>query len=117
MSLLDGGPDELLIYPEVVTFDERGNEVRVPSATPVTVRGRVQPVQGSGFGALSPELVVPGQQIHTTYQFITRQAPLGPWALVVWDGREWDVVGEPQKSNGSPRTRHIKALLQARGAP
>ncbi|WP_181448642.1 phage head completion protein [Nonomuraea aridisoli] len=108
MSLLDGGPDEVLIYPEVVTLDERGNEVRVPAETPVPARGRVQPVASS-------EAAVAGQQVTTTYRFITRNAPLGAWARVVWDGREWDLAGEPQWSRGSLRTRHVTALLQARG--
>ncbi|SDI41056.1 Phage head-tail joining protein [Sinosporangium album] len=110
MSLLDDGPDEVLIYPETTTTDDRGNEVRGPSAVPVALRCRVQPVT-------SDEAAVAGQQVATTYRLITRSAPLGAWARVVWDGREWDVVGEPQKSNGSPRTRHITALLRARGAP
>jgi hypothetical protein len=108
VSLLDGGPDEVLIYPEVVATDERGNEVRRPAETPVSVQGRVQPVSAS-------EVAVAGQQVATTYRFITRDAPLGAWALVVWDGREWDLAGEPLWSRGSPRTRHVTALLQARG--
>jgi hypothetical protein len=109
VSLLDDGPDEVLIYPEVVVVDERGNEVRRPAETPVPARGRVQPVSAS-------EAAVAGQQVTTTYRFITRTAPLGAWARVEWDGREWDLAGEPLWSRGSPRTRHVTALLQARGA-
>ncbi len=109
MSLLDHGPDEVVVYPEDEITDERGNTVYEPSATGVVVRGRVQPVR-------SDDAAVTGQEVATVYRLTARTAPLGAWARVVWDDREWDLVGEPLWSNGSPRTRHVTALLTARGA-
>ncbi|MFE3461368.1 hypothetical protein ACFXKD_27810 [Nocardiopsis aegyptia] len=108
MSLLDGGPDEVLIYPEVESTDADGNPIRVPALVPVAVRGRVQPVT-------SEDVIAAGQQTTTRYRFITRDAPLGAWALVTWDGRDWDLEGEPLWSRGSKRTRHVTAILRARG--
>lgn len=107
MSLLDHGPDEVDIYPQVETTDDRGNVIHVPAAEPVTVRCRVQPVS-------SADVAVAGEQVTTVYRLITRDAPLGPWARVEWNGREWDLAGEPLRSNGSPTTRHVTALLRAR---
>ncbi|MFE2912821.1 hypothetical protein [Kitasatospora indigofera] len=107
MSLLDRGNQTVLIYPEEETTDDRGNVVRRPAATPVTVLCRVQP-------STTEELLVPGQQVEAIYRIITRDAPLGPWALVVWSGRDWDVVGEPRRYTGSSRTAHVDCLIRRR---
>lgn len=107
MSLLDNGPDVLTVYPEVETTDAYGNVVRVPSTVPVTVRGRVQP-------ASSDELTALGLVTETVVRFISRSFPGGPWARVEFDGREWDVVGEPRVHRGSPRTAHKTVYLKAR---
>lgn len=107
VSLLDDGNETITVYPQERTTDDRGNEVWRPSATPVYVRCRVQPVSAD-------ELAVAGQATDTTYRVIARDAPLGPWARVEWVGRTWDVVGEPQRYNGSTATRHVDALIRAR---
>ncbi|MGW3569071.1 phage head completion protein [Streptomyces sp. NPDC000941] len=107
MSLLDNGNETITVYPQERTTDDRGNQVWRPSTTPVWVRCRVQPVDAD-------EPTVAGQTTVTTYRVIARDAPLGPWARVEWDGRTWDVVGEPRRYNGSPATRHIDALIRAR---
>lgn len=109
MSLLDTGNETVLVWPQVETTDPDGNPVRVPADAPVTVRGRVQPVS-------SADVIAAGQQTSTRYRFSSRTAPLGAWARVHWDGRDWDVDGEPLTSNGSRRTRHVVAILRARGA-
>lgn len=110
MSLLDNGPDIVDVYPQVASVDDQGNTIYGPSATPVTIQARVQPVT-------SQEVDATGQQVRTIYRLITRSAPLGPWARVVWNEREWDIVGEPRRYNGSPATRHVDCLLRAREGP
>ena len=107
MSLLDRGNETADVYPEVETTDADGNIIRVPADTPVTITCRIQPVS-------SAEAAFHGQQTTTVYRLIARDAPLGAWALVHARGRDWDLSGEPQWSNGSPRTRHVTALLRAR---
>ncbi|GAU66663.1 hypothetical protein SSP35_03_03110 [Streptomyces sp. NBRC 110611] len=107
MSLLDRGNETVTIYPQEQTTDDRGNVVWRPSAIPVVVRCRIQPEDPD-------EPTVAGQATTTTYRVIARDAPLGPWARVEWDGRTWDVVGEPRRYNGSSATRHIDALIRAR---
>lgn len=107
MSLLDTGNETITVYPQERITDDRGNVLWRPSTTPVRVRCRVQPVT-------TDEPAVAGQATETTYRVIARDAPLGPWARVEWDGRTWDVVGEPQRYSGSPATRHVDALIRMR---
>lgn len=117
MSLLDTGPDTLLIWPFEDAQDDRGNAIRQPSATPVSVCGRLQ-ARGSEESAAPAN----GQVISTLYKFIARSAPIGPWALAKYTagpntpliGTEFDVSGEPELYAGSPRVRHVSALLRAR---
>lgn len=110
MSLLDNGPDEILVYPEVESTDAYGNPVRVPAETPVPVRGRLQPSTVDEASAL-------GQVANTAYRFIARSFPGGPWARVEYAGREMDVVGEPRVYRQPGRTRHMTTYLASRGTP
>ncbi|MBO0830326.1 MAG: hypothetical protein J2P24_21335 [Streptosporangiales bacterium] len=107
MSLLDTGNEPADVYPETVTTDADGNTIRVPATDPVRIMCRIQPLT-------STEAAVTGQDTATTYRLIARDAPLGAWSRVVARGRDWDVQGEPLWSRGSPRTRHVTAILRAR---
>jgi len=109
MSLLDDGRDTVTLYPEKIVTDVLDNPgKRVPDLdNPVVLTGRVQPV--SFF-----ETDANGQQVTTRYRFITRSFPAGAWARVTWDGRDFDVVAETARRNGSDVTRHSTILLQAR---
>ncbi|AQY20480.1 hypothetical protein T261_06050 [Streptomyces lydicus] len=104
VSLLDHGPEEIVIYPAgpVLLDGTRG-----PEGEPVTVRGRIQPVA-------STEDAEPGYLATTTYRVIARALPAGPWARVVWRGQTWAVVGEPARRRGSARTRHDTAIIRRR---
>jgi hypothetical protein len=105
VSLLDGARDTVLIWPEIEVVDSYGTPKRVPGPLPYVVGGRVQPVSMADM---------PDDQTATLYRFITRDLPGGTWARVEWDGREWDVIGEPRRSNGSDRTRHASIVIRAR---
>ena len=109
MSLLDDGRDSITLYPEIVSTDVLGNPgKRVPDlANPVTVTGRVQPV-------IATETDSNGQQVTTRYRFVTRTFLAGAFARANWGGRDWDVVAEPARRNGSDTTRHTTVILQAR---
>lgn len=108
MSLLDTGPDEVQVYPEVKSSDSYGNTVWRASTTPVTVFGRVQP-------STSTESAELGQVVGETVRFVSREFPAGPFARVEWDGRSWDVFGAPRRHRGSMRTEHCTTYLRARG--
>lgn len=107
MSLLDLGPDVVTVYAETEITDDYGNRVLVPSDSGVDVRGRCQP-------STAEESAVLGQQTSTTYRFLCRDFPAGPYARVVFDGSDWDVVGEPKKHRGSALTRHSTVWLKER---
>ncbi|MYT30471.1 hypothetical protein [Streptomyces sp. MspMP-M5] len=104
MSLLDRGPEEVVIYPAGPVLPDG---TRGPEGAPVTVRCRVQPVTSTDY----PES---GYLVTTTYRVIARALPAGPWSRVVWRGQTWTVVGEPARHRGSPRTRHDTAIIRRR---
>ncbi|PPK63521.1 hypothetical protein V5P93_000424 [Actinokineospora auranticolor] len=108
MSLLDHGPDHVVIYPSMWAADQDGNHAWRPGPTGHQVTARVQPIS-------SADLVVNGQQVATLARVITRDAPAGPWDRVEWDGRTWDVIGEPEQRGDSPATRHTTIVIRARG--
>lgn len=107
MSLLDNGPDTVTVYAEVEDTDDYGNRVLVPDDSGVTVRGRWQP-------GVAEESAAQGQETNTLYRFLCREFPAGPYALVTFDGSDWDVVGEPKQHRGSWATRHVTVLLKER---
>lgn len=108
MSLLDGGPDEVQVYVEVDSVDDDNNPVKIPSDTPIPVRGQLQPSTAEESAAL-------GQEFTTLYRFMSRTFPGGTFARVTARGRDWDVVGEPKRRGSSPATRHVTVWLSARG--
>lgn len=112
MSLLDSGTEQVLLYPTEVVIDGHDNEMRRPAEVPVTVWCSVQPIA-------STELTVAGQQVITEYRARPNRdqvVPVGPWAKVAWDGRDWDVVAEPARRNSSEATAHMAFRIRARTA-
>ncbi len=106
MSLLDG-PHVVQVYVEVDDVDDDQNPVRVPGDEPVACRGRMQPAGAEESAAVGVELT-------TLYRFITRSFPAGASGRVSFDGRDWDVVGEPMRRRDSATTSHDTVLLRAR---
>lgn len=107
MSRLDTGYDELTLYGEVEALDDIGNLIRVPAPQGSKVRGMMQPL-GSTEDA--------GQSIATRYRFMCRDWPAGAWSEALWNGRRWDVEGEPKRRTGSPMVRHATVYLRAQSA-
>lgn len=113
MSMLDGGPDVLTVYPEIEVEDGYGGTKRVPGPTAVQVRGRFQP-RGQVEAFTAGESASTGQEVDSVYRFICRVFPGGAFAKAEFDGREWEVLGEPRRHRGSPRTRHDTVMLKAK---
>lgn len=107
MSLLFSGPEKVLVYTEVESYDGDGNPMQVPSEYPVIVTGRVQPLNTAENG-------IAGQAVGTVYKFLCRDFPAGAYARVEWQSRTWDVDGEPIRHNGSEATAHVTVHLRAR---
>jgi hypothetical protein len=110
VSLLDSGTDVLLVYVEQNVTDGRGNPIRVPAASATPVVGAVHPVTTEEATAL-------GQTVDTVRSFTGKSFPGGPWARVHWDGRDWQVHGEPVFYRRGAATRHVSVILVFEGQP
>lgn len=107
MSALDRGPHTVTVYVEEESTDSYGNIILVPSATGVTVRGWAQPSTSYETAQLGQDAVT------TVYRFLSRTFPGGPFATVTFDGRSWEVLGEPRfRDYGTGR--HYTTYLKAR---
>lgn len=117
MSVLDEGRETVIIYPMVETTGPDGEKVwrAAPDDQGVPIMASVQPIGNDK----SDELAVSGQQAATVYRVRPNRdevVPVGPWSGVGWDGRRWDVVGEPAVHNGSDATAHRAFRISARKA-
>ena len=106
--LLDAGTDIILVYPEVKMRDSRGNLVKVPSDKAVTVRATTS-FDRSSMAEL------PGQVDLSVIKCVTRDAPVGSWARIEYDGREWDLASPPRFSPGmSKSTAFVSFTIRSR---
>lgn len=106
--LLDAGSDTIWVYPEVKMRDSRNNLVKVPSDTPVKLRATTS-YDRSSIAEL------PGQIDVSVVRCVTRDAPLGSWARVVYNNREWDLASPPRFSPGmSKTTAYVSFTLRSR---
>ena len=124
MSLLENGPDVIYIRPDVVVVDDHGTPVKRPGPVEHRIRCRVQEFATADYGttpgtagSLDPITGVrriPGG-VGTSY-IVTgvRWLPGSSWSEITWEGRKWDVIGEPMRTNGSPRTRHWRMTIRGR---
>jgi len=106
VSLLDTG-QVVTLFPDVDGVDGDGNAVRRPGSASQEVVGRWQYL-------LSTEDTSDGQAVTSQATFLCRSFPAGFAGRVTYDGRDWDVLGEPTKSGLSPLTTHWTVRLRAR---
>lgn len=106
--LLDRGRSRMLIYPEVLVINARGDRVRIPSETPVEIWVTTS-AQRQGDGELA------GQVSIKSIRCITRSAPVGSWARIVFEGEEWDLAAPPRFTPGLSRaTQHVEFIIRSR---
>jgi len=106
--LLDRGLGVVWVYPEVVVYNSRGVPQKRPADTPVKVRITKMEDRSS-----TAEL--PGQVTSKVVKITARQAPVGAWAKVVYEGEEWDVAVPPYFTPGvSKSTAHVEFTLRSR---
>lgn len=110
--LLDHGPHTVKIWMEEEVTDSRGNKVRRPADEPVTVTGCLVHPVASARGAFPALDVQQGQRVDAAWKFLAREAPLGWWSKVEFEGKTLTVLGGPLVYGASPATRHISATLQ-----
>jgi hypothetical protein len=98
----------MLIYPEVETTNARGDIVRIPATTPVKIW-----VTTSAQRQSDAELA--GQLSIKSMRCITRSAPVGSWARIVFRGEEWDLATPPRSTPGLSRaTAHVEFIIRSR---
>jgi hypothetical protein len=106
--LLDRGREQMFIYPEVWAINGRGDKVRVPSETPVEV-WVTSSAQRQGDAEIA------GQVSTKSMRCITRSAPVGSWARIVFRGEEWDLASPPRFTPGLSRaTEHVEFIIRSR---
>ena len=107
-KLLDRGSSIIYVYPEVEVVNARGDTIQVPADVPVPVR-----VSTSKDRNATAEL--PGQVDVKIIRCVARDAPVGAWARVVYDGEEWDIAAPPHFSEGvSKATRNVTFTIRSR---
>jgi hypothetical protein len=110
VSLIDVAPETVTVFPEETYVDSRGDTRTRPAETGVSVSGWMQPMAISRlFPSLDP---TQQQRVYATWRFIGRDAPLGIWARVEWQGRSLSVRSGPEVRAYSGATSHVTALLQ-----
>jgi hypothetical protein len=108
VSLLDAGADTVVVFPEETYTDSYGNVQRRPAQTGVQVAGcHVQPMTTQPQPADGV-----GQRVDATWRLICRDAPLGVWSRVEWQGKSLSVSSGPIRRGYSPATSHVSAVLQ-----
>jgi hypothetical protein len=106
--LLDKGRSKMLIYREVTTTNARGDTVKVPAETPDVVWVTTSS-QRQGDAEIA------GQVSIKSMRCITRWAPVGSWARIVFDGEEWDLATPPRFTPGlSKATQHVEFIIRSR---
>lgn len=106
--LLDRGREQMFIYPEVLVINARGDQVKVPAETPVEI-WVTSSSQRQGDGEMA------GQVSIKSMRCITRDAPVGSWARIVFRGEEWDLAAPPRFTAGLSRaTRHVEFIIRSR---
>ena len=107
MSTLDYPPHVVQVYLEVDGTDSEGNPVRVPAGSPIDLPCAVHYITTEESAEL-------GETTVTRARIFVRHFPAGAYAWVDWDGRRWDVQGEPKRFGRSPAIRHDEVDLLAR---
>jgi hypothetical protein len=106
--LLDKGREKMLIYPEAEVINNRGDIVRVPAEEPVEIWVTTSS-QRQG------DAEIPGQVSIKSMRCITRTAPVGSWARIVFQGEEWDLAAPPRFTPGLSRaTEHVEFIIRSR---
>ena len=110
VSLIDGDETVQVFVEESYTDSYGDTQIRPASAPVVVSRVRMQPMSTLRmFPSLDP---TQQQRVYSTWRLIARDAPLGVWARVEWNGLSLSVRSGPEYRRYSGATSHVTALLQ-----
>jgi len=111
-TLLDHGPHTVKIWVEIEATDSRGNAIRMPSPdSPVTVSGCLMHPVSSTRGAFPAIDVRQGQRVDAAWRVHAREAPMGWWSKLEFEGKVMTPLGGPLVYTTSDGTRHISCTL------
>ena len=108
MSLLDRAPHVVTVQNRTASKDSRGQTVYSNVGAPVDVPCSCQPLSAS-------ESNVDGLQALTKRFIVSRTWPGDILSTIIWDGFDWDVVGDPQHRSMSAATDHWEIVIEKRG--
>lgn len=121
MAIFSNGPHEVTIFLEEEVTDSRGNRVRRPSTTSVTVSGCLVHPVASTRGAFSAIDVRQGQRVDASWKLVcSATVPLEWWSRVEWAAAggapkplmKFTILGGPLRRTVSATTAHITCTLQ-----
>lgn len=109
--LVDTGPEELLVFPQVDVIDARGVFMAQPDMEhPVRLMVTVSTDRQS-------DAELDGQVNNKIIKVITRSAPVDSWARIHFRGEAWDLASPPAIVAGSrfsKAVRHVSFILRSR---
>ena len=121
MSLLDGGTEVVIVYPEIVTLSPDRNKKTKASDEGVTGKARIQVLGQSGTSSRRQEQDNEGYESEKVYSIrfskqlqrdLGESWPLGAQSVVKWRGKRWALFGDENVYNSSRRTRHITYTIK-----
>lgn len=115
MSLLDTGNQDIIVYPEELTYDTDGNPITRPSTTGIPAKASLQPAVQSGTSARRAEQDNEGFETETNYRLrLPRSFPfqLNAQSRIEWQGGYWAVMGEARQFTGSKKTAHVEYQIR-----
>lgn len=96
-------PHRIQPVASTVETDDYGNTVRVPGTPGAEVEAFVQPQETS-------EDTTEGQVRETRCKvFVNPTVAVDAWSHIVWDGRRWELLGDPRRHD-APGGRHHQVL-------
>lgn len=104
-------PHRVRPIPSVEQVDDYGNPVRVPGTPGAEVRAFVQP-------QTTTEDVADGQVRETRARVFLRPdvSDLDAWSRLLWDGREWELIGDPRRHDSPDEINHLVLYIRRVGA-
>lgn len=107
-KVIDRGSETMLLYPEVVRLNHRGEREKIPSDTPITIRVNAMTDQQS-------EAEIIGDVTVKALRLVAPAGlPTGTWARLVFRGEEWDMQRPPTESRFTRATSHTEFFVKSR---
>jgi hypothetical protein len=117
-SLTHRGPHTVTCIPKVVVGKDRTGSNKLGPGTPKTYQGvTVEPTGLAAFGQ-AEDVRSGGMVVNADYQIMKALEPRwvgGPHSTIVWEGVEYDQVGEARTYSRGRMTKHQVIKMKARG--